>query len=129
MIAAALVVPAASARMITDSYNRLFLASPVIGAFMGGIGMYLSYHLDAASGATIVIIGGIIFAIAWALRIYRNRFATHAHVHKHGPNRHAHPHDHSGDHAHNHEGESGHAHPHLHDGVIHAHPHDEDHRH
>ena len=127
MIAAALVVPAATARMLTDSYNRLFLASPVIGAVMGAIGMFLSYHFDAASGATIVITGGVIFSTAWALRSYRHRFATHAHVHKHGANRHAHPHDHKGDHAHSHD--KHHAHPHEHDGIVHAHPHDDEHKH
>ena len=54
LIAAALVIPAITARLLTDSFNRMILLSTLIGAVTGFVGMYLSYYVDVASGATIV---------------------------------------------------------------------------
>ena len=103
MIAAALVMPAATVRMLTDDYSRMILGSPMVGAATGAAGMFASYHLDTASGATVVIVGAVLFGAAWTWRSISDRFAYHAHAHRHGPIVHAHPHDHAGEHAHTHE--------------------------
>src|SRR5574341_608751 len=57
LIAAALVIPAITARLLTDSFNRMILLSTLIGMLTNLLGMYLSYYIDVASGATIVQIG------------------------------------------------------------------------
>src|SRR5574341_1334373 len=57
LIAAALVIPAITARLLTDSFNRMILCSTGIGAAAGMAGMYLSFYVDVASGATIVLVG------------------------------------------------------------------------
>ena len=101
MIAATLVMPAATVRMLTDSFHRMALLSPLLGAATGGTGMYVSYHLDTASGATIVLVGAMLFAAAWAYRSVLERSA-HVHVHRHGTVAHAHPHGHDVDHHHGH---------------------------
>jgi len=62
LIAAALVVPAVVARMVTDSFSRMLWISTAIGALSGLVGMYLSYHLDISSGATIVLLDFFVFA-------------------------------------------------------------------
>jgi manganese/iron transport system permease protein/iron/zinc/copper transport system permease protein len=62
LIAAALVVPAVVARMVTDSFSRMLWISTAIGALSGLAGMYLSYHLDISSGATIVLLDFVVFA-------------------------------------------------------------------
>jgi ABC-type Mn2+/Zn2+ transport system permease subunit len=62
LIAAAIVVPAAVARMLTDSFARMLWLSTLIGAVCGFVGMNLSYHLDVASGPTIVLTGSVLFA-------------------------------------------------------------------
>lgn len=62
LIAAALVVPAVVARMLTDSFGRMLGLSAAIGAVSGLVGMYLSYHLDISSGATIVLLDFAVFA-------------------------------------------------------------------
>ncbi|MBV9935526.1 MAG: metal ABC transporter permease, partial [Actinobacteria bacterium] len=49
LIAAALVVPAVVARMLTNSFARMLWLSSLIGALCGLVGMYLSYHLDVSS--------------------------------------------------------------------------------
>jgi manganese/iron transport system permease protein/iron/zinc/copper transport system permease protein len=67
LIAAALVIPASAARLLTHRFARLLWLSSALGAAMSMLGMYVSYHLDMASGATIVLVGTGIFAIAWLL--------------------------------------------------------------
>ena len=66
LIAAALVVPAVIARMLTNSFARMLWLSTVIGGLCGLVGMYLSYHLDVSSGATIVLVGFVLFAVVFA---------------------------------------------------------------
>lgn len=66
LIAAAIVVPAVVARMLTNSFAKMLWISTLIGAACGLVGMYLSYHLDVSSGATIVLVGFILFAVVFA---------------------------------------------------------------
>ena len=66
LIAAALVIPPTVARLLTNSFKRMLIISTSIGAFSGLVGMYLSYHLDISSGATIVLVNFLLFAIAYA---------------------------------------------------------------
>lgn len=63
LIAAALVIPAITARLLTDSFNRMVILSTVIGALTGLFGMYLSYYVDVASGATIVLVQALLFGL------------------------------------------------------------------
>jgi len=66
LIAAMLVIPPVVARMLTNSFSRMLWLSVVIGAVCGFTGMYLSYHLDVSSGATIVLAGGTLFGVVFA---------------------------------------------------------------
>ena len=50
------MIPAVIARMLTNSFTRMLWLSTAIGAVGGLVGMYLSYHLDISSGATIVLV-------------------------------------------------------------------------
>ena len=67
LIAAALVVPPVIARMLTDSFARMLVLSSAIGGASGLVGMYLSYHLDISSGATIVLLDFAVFSVVFAL--------------------------------------------------------------
>ncbi|HEX2577415.1 MAG TPA: metal ABC transporter permease [Aquihabitans sp.] len=67
LIAAALVLPAVVARMLTDSFARMLVLSTALGAAGGLVGMYLSYHLDISSGATIVLVEFAAFAVVFAV--------------------------------------------------------------
>ncbi len=73
LIAAALVVPAVVARMVTSSFSTMLWLSTLIGAVCGFVGMNLSYHLDVASGPTIVLVGGALFVAALAATGVRGR--------------------------------------------------------
>jgi manganese/iron transport system permease protein/iron/zinc/copper transport system permease protein len=68
LIAAAIVIPPIVARLLTDSFSRLLIISTAVGAANGFFGMYLSYYIDASSGATIVLLGaaGFVAAMLWA---------------------------------------------------------------
>jgi ABC-type Mn2+/Zn2+ transport system permease subunit len=67
LIAAILVIPAVVARLLTDSFARMLWLSSLIGAVCGFVGMNLSYHLDVASGPTIVLTGATLFAAVFAV--------------------------------------------------------------
>jgi ABC-type Mn2+/Zn2+ transport system permease subunit len=61
MIAAIIVVPAVTARLLSDSFSRMVLLATVIGTACGLVGMLLSYYLDVASGATVVLTAAAMF--------------------------------------------------------------------
>jgi manganese/iron transport system permease protein/iron/zinc/copper transport system permease protein len=73
LIAAALIIPAVVARQLTDSFGRMTVLSTVIGASCGAVGLYLSYYLDAASGATVVLVASGLFLLSWLYADLRQR--------------------------------------------------------
>jgi manganese/iron transport system permease protein len=75
LIAAALVIPAITARLLTDNFNRMILLSIGIGAATGFLGMYLSFPLDIASGAMIVLFQAAVFVVVLAVTSLQNRAA------------------------------------------------------
>ncbi|MFT4864301.1 MAG: ABC-type Mn2+/Zn2+ transport system permease subunit [Ilumatobacter sp.] len=82
LIAANLVIPAVVARMLTDSFGRMLGYAGVIGAVSGFVGMNASYHLDVASGPTIVLTAATFFIVAFvAGGSLRRRAATVGHAH------------------------------------------------
>jgi manganese/iron transport system permease protein/iron/zinc/copper transport system permease protein len=67
LVAAALVIPPVIARMLTSSFSRMLFFSTGIGAAGGFLGMNLSYHLNVSSGATIVLVSAIVFALVFTI--------------------------------------------------------------
>lgn len=61
LIAAAIVIPPSTARLLTHSFGPLLILSTVIGAMTGFFGMFVSFEYDIASGAAIVLLGTAIF--------------------------------------------------------------------
>ena len=61
LIAAAIVVPAATARLLTHNFTTMLLVSTALGGLTALLGMYLSYYLDIASGASIVLFAALLF--------------------------------------------------------------------
>ena len=51
-----LVTPAATAQLLTVRFTRVMLLAAVVGIASAVAGLYLSYWLDVASGATIVLV-------------------------------------------------------------------------
>jgi manganese/iron transport system permease protein/iron/zinc/copper transport system permease protein len=64
MIAASLVTPPTIARLLTNNFHRLVIMSVLIGVFGGLVGVYASWYLNWATGATIVLTHAILFVVA-----------------------------------------------------------------
>ena len=73
MIAAMLVIPPVIGRLLTDSFGRMLGISVVVGTVCGFAGVYGSYALDWASGATVVLAAAALFVIAFAWSGIRRR--------------------------------------------------------
>jgi len=71
LVIALLTAPAASASLITNKLkNRIFL-SIIFGIIFSLSGLYLSYELNIASGATIVIIAVICYSVLYIIKNIR----------------------------------------------------------
>jgi ABC-type Mn2+/Zn2+ transport system permease subunit len=73
MIAAMLVIPPVVGRLLTDSFGRMLGISVVVGTLCGFAGVYGSYALDWASGATVVLAAAVLFVLAFAWSGIRRR--------------------------------------------------------
>jgi ABC-type Mn2+/Zn2+ transport system permease subunit len=65
LIAAAIVIPPSTARLVTHSFGPLLILSTIIGAATGFFGMFVSFEYDIASGAAIVLLGTAIFLVTY----------------------------------------------------------------
>ena len=63
LVAAAMVIPPVIARYLTQKFQTLLIVSPLIGAFCGAAGMFLSFYFDISSAATIVLTAAAIFIL------------------------------------------------------------------
>jgi manganese/iron transport system permease protein len=64
LVVAMLVTPAATAQMLTVRFTRLMAVAAIVGITSAVIGLYISYWLDVASGATIVLVQTGMFLLA-----------------------------------------------------------------
>jgi manganese/iron transport system permease protein len=76
LVAALLVTPAASAYQLTRRFTRMLALSATIGAACAVLGLYTSYYLQAASGATIVLLATAFFFVAMFVGRLRRTTAT-----------------------------------------------------
>jgi manganese/iron transport system permease protein len=67
LVVAMLVTPAATAQLLTVRFGRLMGLAVAVGIGGSVLGLYLSYWLDVASGATIVLVETAAFLTALAL--------------------------------------------------------------
>jgi zinc/manganese transport system substrate-binding protein len=68
LVTALFVVPALTARLFTERMLRWQLASVVLVALEGTVGLWLSVKTDAPPGATIAVVAGGAFAVAAGAR-------------------------------------------------------------
>lgn len=73
LVSALLVLPAATARQLTSNYRALTVLSVSFSLLSTVSGLFLSYHLDLASGATIVLFAGILFFLSFAYKLLSRR--------------------------------------------------------
>ncbi len=67
LVVAMLVTPAATAQVVTVRFTRLMLSAALFGVASAVVGLYASYWLDVASGATIVLVQTLWFTVTLLL--------------------------------------------------------------
>lgn len=65
LVVAMLIIPGATAYLLTDRFSRMLVIAPVISTVCAVTGIYVSYYLDTASGGMVVMTQGIVFAIVY----------------------------------------------------------------
>ncbi len=63
LVIALLTIPAAVVRKWAGSLKAMMCAAPIVAAFFTCAGLVLSYYLDIASGATIIVVAGGVYFI------------------------------------------------------------------
>jgi zinc transport system permease protein len=64
LIAAFLVIPAASAKLVSKTFYQMTVIAIVFGIASSILGLYVSFHLDMPSGAIIILIQTFLFLVA-----------------------------------------------------------------
>ena len=64
LVVAMLVTPAAIGQLLASSFWRLLGVAVAVGVIGPVVGLYLSYWLDSATGATIVLVETLVFIVA-----------------------------------------------------------------
>lgn len=73
LVVAMITTPAAAAQLLVRRFGMMMVVAAVIGILASIAGLYLSYALDIASGAAIVIVETGVFAVALAFAAMRAR--------------------------------------------------------
>jgi ABC-type Mn2+/Zn2+ transport system permease subunit len=68
LVVALLVTPSATAYLLTERFFRMMILGVVLAALAAVIGLYLSYYLNVASGAAIVLVSTCLFFLVLASR-------------------------------------------------------------
>jgi ABC-type Mn2+/Zn2+ transport system permease subunit len=61
LVSALIVIPAVAVHQLTEDFWPMMILAVIIGNLSAVIGLFLSYGLDTASGATIVLTATVIF--------------------------------------------------------------------
>jgi len=73
LVVAMITTPAATAQLLVKQFTAMIQVAALIGVSAAVVGLYVSYSLDIASGAAIVILETLIFLIALAFTLIRSR--------------------------------------------------------
>ncbi|QIM16450.1 metal ABC transporter permease [Leucobacter insecticola] len=65
LVVAMLIIPGATAYLLTDRFSRMLVIAPSVSAVCAVIGLYVSYYLDTASGGMIVLTQGVAFGLVY----------------------------------------------------------------
>ena len=76
LVVAMITTPAATAQLLVRRFDRMIGVAAVIGVTSGVIGLYASYLLDVASGASIVLVETLLFVAVLAISRLRVRSAS-----------------------------------------------------
>jgi ABC-type Mn2+/Zn2+ transport system permease subunit len=78
LMVAMLITPAASAYLLTRRLPVMMGLAAIFAAASGVIGLYMSYYLNIASGAAIVLVATLLFGCTWLQQTLRYRIKPNA---------------------------------------------------
>lgn len=81
LVIALLTAPAATASLISDKLKNRMLIAIILGLFYCFTGLWISYKLEIASGATIIIFSVAVYALVYLIRDMNDRRLTKASEH------------------------------------------------
>jgi zinc transport system permease protein len=67
LVIALLTIPPYIAEKYTFSLSKIMVLSSLLGILFTVVGLYISYHFDLASGATIIMVAGVAFFLSLAI--------------------------------------------------------------
>jgi len=73
LVTAMLIVPAACARNLARSAGAMFWYSIIVGLISAVAGLALSFKLDTSTGATVILVAGILFILTYPVRMIMER--------------------------------------------------------
>ena len=73
LVVAMITTPAATAQLLVKRFTAMIQVAALIGVSAAVVGLYVSYSLDIASGAAIVLLETLIFLLALAFTLIRSR--------------------------------------------------------
>ena len=65
LVVAMLIIPGASAYLLTDRFTRMLLLAPTIAVVCAASGLYTSFYLDTAPGPMVVLMQSVAFALVY----------------------------------------------------------------
>ncbi|MFC0676069.1 metal ABC transporter permease [Brachybacterium hainanense] len=68
LVVAMLIIPGATARLLTDRFGRMLLIAPLAAGLCAAAGIIGSYWLDASSGGLVVLAQGLLFLLVLLAR-------------------------------------------------------------
>jgi len=72
LIAAFLVIPAATSRVLSSTFRKMTVLSIIIGVLSAVVGLLLSYCIDVPSGATIILLQAVLFFLSMFLKSFKS---------------------------------------------------------
>lgn len=85
LIISAVVIPASIARLLSNRFGYIMIISGSLGTAIAFVGIYLSYYLDIASGASVVLLSTLIFGLVLLWTQFQRRQKRHLpHLHHPG---------------------------------------------
>jgi manganese/iron transport system permease protein len=65
LVIAMLIAPGATAYLLTDRFERMLIIAPVVSTISAALGTLISFHIDSATGACIVLVQAFFFVLAF----------------------------------------------------------------
>jgi manganese/iron transport system permease protein len=76
LVVAVLVIPGATAYLLTDRFGHMIWIASLLGAATGLVGAYTSWFFDGATGGCIVVVQAALFLAAWLFAPKHGRWAA-----------------------------------------------------